>query len=58
MHHTANQMKYQENTNTCTLLKCLALVTQTYVIHRFRLGSWCLKPLSTIVQLYRGDQFY
>jgi len=31
-------------------------ITMCYVWSRF--GSWCLMPLLTIFQLYRGDQFY
>ena len=29
-----------------------------YYLHDLGLDLWCLTPLSTIVQMYRGDQFY
>ena len=40
------------------VLKNSMFVQSKYIYMFLLVGLWCLMPLSTIFQLYRGDQFY
>jgi len=40
------------------VLKNSMFVQSKYIYMFLLVGLWCSTPLSTIFQLYRGDQFY
>jgi hypothetical protein len=46
-----------EYTSPLVRLELTKLVVERHWLHSFGLGLWCLTPLSTIFQLYRGNQF-
>jgi hypothetical protein len=50
---------YQKNSiNSCLKTKIINIIRQKDNTYWIGLGLWCLTPLSSIFQLYRGGQFY